>query len=205
MKLNLPNKLTLMRVILVPVFMFFIIFPVAGEAVSPLIALGIFVIASLTDMLDGKIARKRNLITDFGKFLDPLADKLLVIGGFVTILFRRSLDCRADDINEKIFCNVLIWATFIVILRELAVTSMRLVVSSSSGKVIAAGKLGKIKTVTQMISIIVLLVEPIIPKFFMLDTHSTISYLCIGIMAVMTVWSGVDYMKSYLPEMDTNK
>ena len=97
MKLNLPNKLTLMRVILVPVFMFFIIFPVAGKAVSPLIALGIFTIASLTDMLDGKIARKRNLITDFGKFLDPLADKLLVISDFVAILFRRSLDCAADD------------------------------------------------------------------------------------------------------------
>ena len=205
MKLNLPNKLTLLRVVLVPVFMFFIIFPVAGRVASSIIALVIMSVASLTDMLDGKIARKRNLITDFGKFLDPLADKLLVIGGFVTILFRRSLDCPADDLNEKIFCNILIWATFIVILRELAVTSMRLVVSSSSGKVIAAGQLGKIKTVTQMISLIILLVEPILPDLFGFNTNSSISYFCIGVMTIMTVWSGVDYMKSYLPEMDANK
>ena len=205
MKLNLPNKLTLMRVILVPVFMFFIIFPVAGKTVSPLIALGIFIIASLTDMLDGKIARKRGLITDFGKFLDPLADKLLVIGGIVTILYKRSLDCAVDDLNEKLFCHIFVWVTFIVILRELAVTSMRLVVSSSSGKVIAAGQLGKIKTVTQMITIMVLLVEPVLPALFGVDTHNAVSYFCMGIMAIMTVWSGVDYMRSYLPEMDANK
>ena len=157
-------------------------------------------------MLDGKIARKRGLITDFGKFLDPLADKLLVIGGLVTILFKRSLDCPKDDLNEKIFCNVLMWVTFIVILRELAVTSMRLVVSSSSGKVIAAGYLGKIKTVTQMITMIVLILEPAIPMLFNdFDTHSTISYFCLGIMAIMTIWSGADYIISYLPEMDANK
>ena len=206
MKLNLPNKLTLMRVILVPVFMVFIIFPIPNDLISRFIALGIFAVASFTDMLDGKIARKRNLITDFGKFLDPLADKLLVIGGLVTVLFKRALDCAEDDLNEKIFCNVLMWVTFIVILRELAVTSMRLVVSSSSGKVIAAGPLGKIKTVTQMITMIILILEPTIPMLFEgFDTHSAISYFCMGIMAIMTIWSGANYLISYFPEMNTDK
>ena len=112
MKLNLPNKLTLMRVCLIPLFMFFVIFPVLGDVASPIVAAVIFILTALTDMLDGKIARKYNLITDFGKFLDPLADKLLVFGGLMAILAAPGF--RGTEAETAIFTKVFVWATFII-------------------------------------------------------------------------------------------
>ena len=202
MKLNLPNKLTLLRMFAIPLFMFFVIFPVLGDVWSPVVAAVLFVLTALTDMLDGKIARARNLITDFGKFLDPLADKLLIFGGYIAILAApgyRGTDCEAD-----VFIKIFVWGVFVVILRELAVTSMRLVVSSGAKIVVAANWLGKIKTVTQMISMVVLLLEPVFSQN-VADTHNIASYVTFGLAVVMTVWSGVNYFIAYWPHINPNK
>mgnify|MGYP002512414123 CR=1 FL=1 len=130
--MNLPNKLTLLRFALVPVFM---VFMYTSNPYSYLIALVVFAVASFTDFLDGSIARKYGLVTNFGKFMDPLADKFMVIGAMFVILYR-SLALYSD----KLFSGIFFWAFMIVIFRELAVTSIRLVVSGSSGIVVAANQ-----------------------------------------------------------------
>ena len=190
MEMNLPNKLTIFRVILIPFFMVFIIFPILPEVWSRIIAAAIFIIASFTDMLDGMIARKYNLVTDLGKFLDPLADKLLVFGGMLSILVHNS--------DDKIFTSIFVWVVFIFLTRELAVTSLRLMAVNKSGKVIAAGMLGKIKTVSQMLTMVALLLEPVIvPASSPIGGTNIISYVLMAIMTVMTVWSGVDYFIAF--------
>ena len=141
MKLNLPNKLTLIRIFLVPVFMIILI-AVPNDTLCRVLAALVFIVTAFTDMLDGKIARKRNLITNFGKFMDPLADKFMVFGALLAILYRFA------DIRP-----VFIWAAAIVMFRELAVTSIRLIASGQEGLVIAASWLGKVKTVTQVVCI----------------------------------------------------
>ena len=198
MKLNLPNKLTLLRVILIPLFMFFIIFPVAGNVWSAVIAAALFGLTSLTDMFDGKIARKYNLITDFGKFLDPLADKVMVIGGFVALL------CRAYERGE-VFNKVFACVLFFIIFRELAVTSMRLVVAGSSNVVIAADMLGKVKTVSQIIALLVLILEPAGYELLALPDYCILSYITLGFSLIMTVWSGVNYFIAYWPYINPDK
>nr|MBQ4318828.1 CDP-diacylglycerol--glycerol-3-phosphate 3-phosphatidyltransferase [Clostridia bacterium] len=188
--MNLPNKLTIFRVILIPFFMVFIIFPILPEVWSRIIAAAIFIIASFTDMLDGMIARRYNLVTDLGKFLDPLADKLLVFGGMLSILVHNS--------DDKIFTSIFVWVVFIFLTRELAVTSLRLMAVNKSGKVIAAGMLGKIKTVSQMLTMVALLLEPVIvPASSPIGGTNIISYVLMAIMTVMTVWSGVDYFIAF--------
>ena len=190
MEMNLPNKLTIFRVILIPFFMVFIIFPILPEVWSRIIAAAIFIIASFTDMLDGMIARKYNLITDLGKFLDPLADKLLVFGGMLSILVH-----NADD---KLFMSIFVWVVFIFMLRELGVTSLRLMAVNKSGKVIAAGMLGKIKTVSQMLTMVSLLLEPVIvPASSPIAGTNLISYILMAVMTVMTLWSGIDYFIAF--------
>lgn len=194
MKMNLPNKLSLFRICLVPFFMFFIACPVLGEIWSRIVAALIFIIASLTDMIDGKIARKYNLITDFGKFIDPLADKFLVFGAFITMLARYSETLKGFVV-----------VTTVVFFRELAVTSMRLLVVNSSGTVIAASYLGKIKTVSQIVCIVTILLEPVIfQKIEFFNKYHPLSYITMVFMTVMTLWSGIDYLKSYLPGIDSN-
>lgn len=190
MKLNLPNKLTVLRLFLVPVFVaVFIIF--GGETWGRIVSAAIFALASFTDFLDGKIARKYSLITDFGKFLDPLADKFMVIGALVSILYAAD----AGLYRILFFC-----VTIIVIFRELAVTSMRLVVATSADKVvIAANWLGKIKTGTQIAFILVSILEPI---FY--GGHIA-SYALMLPTAVMTVWSGCSYIVGYWKYLDASK
>ena len=134
---NVPNILTVIRVILVPFFMLTVLLP-GDENLWRVIAAAFFMLISFTDMLDGKIARKYNLVTDFGKFLDPLADKFLVLGALLALLKKYSADLG----------DLLVWVTLVVILRELAVTSLRLVAVNKSGKVIAASIWGKLKTVS---------------------------------------------------------
>ena len=138
--MNLPNKLTVLRIILVPIFIVVMMLPAAvlSPLASGIIGVSLFIIASLTDMLDGKIARKYGLVTDFGKLMDPLADKFMVIGALTVIVYRYA--------NVRAF---FIWALLLVIFRELAVTSLRLVAAGKSGMVIAASWLGKIKTANQ--------------------------------------------------------
>ena len=190
--LNLPNRLTLIRMILVPVCMFLIMAEFIPELWARVIGTAVFILTSLTDMLDGKIARKYHLITDFGKFLDPVADKLLVIGTMLAILVR----VRA----VPVFPIVLSVALFIVIFRELAVTSLRMIVNGN-GIVVAAGWLGKIKTVSQMVSIVCMLVEPLILP----DSGMILSYITVSFMAFMTLWSGIDYFRQYWKYLDPRK
>ena len=196
-KMNLPNKLTVMRIALVPFFMFFLIFSnILGETPSRIIALVIFAVASITDMLDGKIARKYNLITDFGKFLDPLADKMLVLGAFTALLF----NITAAE-GRTPFTYVFVCAVFIVIFRELAVTSLRLVASGKEGVVIAANMPGKIKTVSQMICVICVILDPVIFG----GLNHIISYITVIFMAVMTLYSGINYFMAYKGVINTDK
>lgn len=136
--MNLPNKLTVLRIILTPVFMLTLVWEFPFHF---LVSMLIFVGAALTDLFDGKIARKRGLVTDFGKFLDPLADKMLTTAAFLGFI--------ALDIGYGA-----VWIAFIVLFREFMVSSIRLIASTSGGKVIAANIWGKLKTVFQMIAII---------------------------------------------------
>ena len=167
MKLNLPNKLTLMRVCLIPLFMFFVIFPVLGSVVSPIVAVVLFILTALTDMLDGKIARKYNLITDFGKFADPLADKMLVMAALVWFV---EIGLMPG------------WVLLVVLVREFAVSGLRMV-ASDQGRVIAAGWSGKVKTASTMVCIVLMF----------LPIGSILNTLCVGIIVVTTIYSGVEY------------
>lgn len=203
MKMNLPNKLTVLRLILVP---FFVVILMVSDAVwASLVGLAIFIIAAFTDMLDGKIARRHNLVTDFGKFLDPLADKFMVIGAMLVILYRS----MTAVLPNKLFCTLFFWAMLIVIFRELAVTSIRLVVSGSKGIVIAANMLGKIKTVTQIVCVCACIAEPIIgahiePLSFLAE-HLPLSIATSALMLIFTLWSGIHYIASYWKYLDPEK
>jgi CDP-diacylglycerol--glycerol-3-phosphate 3-phosphatidyltransferase len=156
----------------------------------------VYILTAFTDMLDGKIARKYNLVTDFGKFIDPLADKFMVLASMITILVWMLL--RGETVCAVVFLPVVL----IILMRELAVTSLRLVVAGKSGIVVAASMLGKIKTVSQMVGTVILLVEPLIPFF---SENRILSYAFMAIMAFTTLFSGIDYLKAYMPHIDTNK
>ena len=188
--LNVPNTLSLIRVFMVPAFVAALIFmrdiPVCGIIV-PII---IYALTALTDMLDGQIARRCNLVTDFGKFIDPLADKFMVLSSMIAILVWMILR------NEVLMSIIFVWVVLIILLRELGVTYLRLVVAGKSGIVVAASWLGKIKTVSQMVGTVIILIEPMIPYFC--DNH-ILSYICMGVMAFTTLFSGLDYLKAYLP------
>lgn len=140
--MNLPNKLTIFRVILIPFFVFFMLAPYFPDN-GKYIAVAIFIIASLTDMLDGKIARKYNLVTNFGKFMDPLADKLLVCSAMICLVATGQLAS---------------WIVIIIISREFIISGFRLI-AADNGIVIAASYWGKFKTVSQMALIIVLIMD----------------------------------------------
>ncbi|MBQ9716692.1 MAG: CDP-diacylglycerol--glycerol-3-phosphate 3-phosphatidyltransferase [Clostridia bacterium] len=193
--MNLPNKLTMFRICMVPVFLVLLCvnLPMSDTAMRLSTAI-VFAITSLTDMIDGKIARKYNLITDFGKFMDPLADKFLVMAAMLGILVR-----------FEYLRPVFVWAAAIVIFREFAVTSLRLVVAGKSGIVVAAAWLGKVKTTLQMVCIVCILLEPVILPFPLFTEMHLLSYITIAAMTIMTIWSGVDYMKAYWPYITATK
>ena len=162
--MNLPNKLSLLRIVLILPFLLVLYLDVPY---APYIALAIFIAASLTDMLDGKIARKRGLVTDFGKFADPLADKMLVTAAMLWFV----------EIGRMPG-----WALLIVIVREFAVSGLRMV-ASDKGRVIAAGWSGKIKTASTM-ACIVLMFLPI---------PDAVNTACAGVIVATTIYSGVEY------------
>ncbi|MBE5953612.1 MAG: CDP-diacylglycerol--glycerol-3-phosphate 3-phosphatidyltransferase [Lachnospiraceae bacterium] len=168
--MNLPNKLTVLRVILIPFFL--VALMVDAIPYGKWIAVGIFIIASLTDMLDGKIARKYNLITNFGKFMDPLADKLLVCSAMIALI-------ELDRIPA--------WIVIIIIAREFIISGFRLV-ASDNGIVIAAGWWGKVKTVVQMVMII----------FVMCDLGGSVVAVIENVLIyaalALTVISLIDYL-----------
>ena len=187
--MNLPNKITLLRIALIPVFMIFafpypefmqsISFPGISFLVkySDLIALILFVVAASTDAVDGHIARKYNLVTDFGKFLDPIADKLLVTAALLALM------CV-----DKVYA----WATMIILIREFIVTGLRLV-AGTKGIVIAAGQLGKLKTVFQTAALSVLLAAPVFPAGGEKIVY-IIGDVLMGIAVLLTIVSGVEYI-----------
>ena len=195
--MNLPNTLSLLRVALVPVFVVTLLFlreiPVWGKVVPALI----YVLTAFTDMLDGKIARKYNLITDFGKFIDPLADKFMVLASMISIDALMFLEGQTTE------AIVFMFVVLVILLRELGVTSLRLVVAGKSGIVVAASMLGKAKTVSQMVGTVVILLESTIFPFSA-GTH-IVAYVMMAIMVITTLFSGIDYLKSYLPYIDTNE
>lgn len=209
MKMNLPNKLTVLRLFLVPVFMVVMLVPCFAElsktqnAIFLLVGVLLFIAASLTDMLDGKIARKNNLVTDFGKFLDPLADKFMVIGAMLCIFLYNA----AKD--NTVLSIVFFFALAIVIFRELAVTSIRLIASSKGGVVIAANMLGKIKTVTQIIAVISAIVEPLLYSLVGIDNalskYPPLTLVSTCLMMILTVVSGINYIKGAWKFLDPEK
>ena len=194
--LNLPNTLSLIRCLLVPAFVATLIFMRDMGVWGVIVPALVYGLTALTDMLDGKIARKYNLVTDFGKFIDPLADKFMVLGSMITILAWMLL--RAEFTLAIVF----VFVVLVILLRELGVTSLRLVVAGKSGIVVAASMLGKLKTVSQMVGTVVILVEPIIP--FFCENH-ILSYVMMALMAFTTLFSGLDYLKAYMPYIDSNK
>lgn len=167
--MNLPNKLTLLRVLLIPFFIVTLLVPFGFEG-QKWLAFGIFVAASITDFFDGKIARKRKLITTFGKFMDPLADKLLVCAALVCLVELGRIPA---------------WMTIVIISREFIISGFRLV-AANNNIVIAAGWLGKIKTLLQMTAIILLIAD--IPALY------TVTNIVLWAAVAMTVVSLIDYL-----------
>ena len=194
--MNLPNTLSLIRVCLVPAFVAALLFMRNIDVWGFIVPAVLYILTGLTDMLDGKIARKYNLVTDFGKFIDPLADKFMVLSSMIAILVWMIL------LGNVTLALVFVWVVLIILLRELGVTSLRLVVAGKSGIVVAASILGKIKTVSQMVGTVIIIVEPMIPYFS--DNH-ILSYASMAVMAFTTLFSGMDYLKAYLPHIDSNK
>lgn len=194
--MNLPNKLSLLRVFLVPVFMVFYLCNFSLGIWRFVIAAVIYMAAGFTDFLDGNIARKYGLVTNLGKFLDPLADKFMVMTSLLCLCYMSATRAQGD--NDRVYAACLVVAAAIVIFRELAITSMRLVAASTDGSVIAAAYLGKLKTVTQMVFTTFAIVEPAFDdlKLSVFNDH-IISYALMALMTVMTLWSGIDYMKGY--------
>lgn len=180
--MNLPNKITVSRIFLIPLFLIVLSFNFDwGEInignntlpVTQLVASIIFIFASLTDWLDGYIARKYNLITNMGKFLDPLADKLLVSAAFIMLIELQIAPA---------------WIIIVIISREFAITGFRLV-ASGEGVVLAASSMGKLKTVSQILAVILLMLN----NFPFSYTNIPVDMIMLYIALVFTVWSGLDY------------
>ena len=170
--MNLPNKLTVLRVILILPFVVFMLVPIWGDTLSMYAAVAIFIIASLTDLLDGKIARKYNLVTNFGKFMDPLADKLLVAAALICLTANGRLHA---------------WISIIIISREFIISGFRLV-ASDNGIVIAASYWGKFKTTFQMVMIVMLILN------FDNRLYQVCSVIVTYIALFLTVISLIDYV-----------
>lgn len=168
--MNLPNKLTVSRVILIPFFVFSLLYQGGENQNLRYVAATIFVIASLTDLLDGKIARKYNLVTNFGKFMDPLADKLLVCSALICLIELGQLPA---------------WMVIIIISREFIISGFRLV-ASDNGIVIAASYWGKFKTTFQMLAVILMIVD--------LPVLRLITVICTWVALILTIVSLVDYI-----------
>ena len=168
--MNLPNKLTILRMIMVPFFVLFMLVPIGGPA-NKWIALAIFVVASLTDTLDGYIARRDHLITDFGKFMDPLADKLLVCSALICFV-------ELGDLPA--------WMVIVIIAREYIISGFRLV-ASDNGIVIAASKTGKLKTISQMVMVVLVIAD-------LGGIFDVLKQIFIWLALILTVVSLIEYI-----------
>lgn len=193
-KMNLPNKLTVLRIVMIPFFMVSLMLTKAVESDGVklflyLFSAFLFLAASATDFIDGKIARKYNLITSFGKFMDPLADKFLVIGAYLSAIY--------------IYDDMRLWlviTTAVTVFRELAVSGIRLVAVTGDNVVIAAAMPGKIKTFSQCILVELMILEPIIFSALGFDTWAEctpLTYICMAVVVFFTIYSGMQYIMSY--------
>lgn len=193
--MNLPNKLTILRIILVPIMVIIPFLNIQGEffniPISLLIIDAIFIIASITDKLDGSIARKRNLVTNFGKFLDPIADKILVLAAMVMLVEMNKLPA---------------WIPIIVLFREFVVSGYRLIAVENGGQVIAASIWGKIKTATQMVAIILMFIDKFAFANFLNTTiratmnpfeliFNIVVSTLMFVSVIAAIFSGWDYIK----------
>ncbi|MBQ8533682.1 MAG: CDP-diacylglycerol--glycerol-3-phosphate 3-phosphatidyltransferase [Clostridia bacterium] len=196
--MNLPNKLTIARMIMTPIFLATLIIDFKYHL---FVALAVFGIASFTDMLDGNIARKQGLVTDFGKFLDPIADKILTTSAFVGFLALGGPGLR--------YGYGMVWILFIILTREFAVASIRMI-AAGKGKVVAADKYGKIKTVLQMFAVVaVLFVEGLIAAFALPESVVDILVIAYNVIlwasTVLTVISGINYLSKNREFIDHRK
>ncbi len=208
-KMNLPNKLTVIRLIMVPIFMVVMLLPTfvqfgkLTDNILTVVGVLLFIVASLTDMLDGKIARKHNLVTDFGKFMDPLADKFMVIGAMLCIFYTNSVK------GSREVATLYFFTLIVVIFRELAVTSIRLVASSSSGVVIAANWMGKVKTVTQIVAVCAAIIEPMLWSAFnvggFVASFPPITFVTTVVTVYLTIHSGLNYIIGAWKYLDPQK
>ena len=196
--MNTPNKLTIARMIATPIFMAVML--IEALPYRFLIAMLLFAAASLTDMIDGKMARKYNLVTDFGKFLDPLADKMLTTSAYLGFIF---------VFKDTAYCWQMVAIVFIVLFREFMVSSLRLVTVSSGGKVVAANIWGKLKTVSQMVGIVAALLAYTLIGDFGITSVTGVSNLIIitlfWLSAVLCVISGVIYLVACKDYIDPTK
>ena len=191
--LNVPNALSILRMVLVPFFAWAVLSVDMSTLWGRILPAAIFAVTAFTDCLDGQIARRYNLITNFGKFLDPLADKFMVFAALVVMVYRYTY-----------LSPWLVWATVLIMFRELAVTSLRLVAAGQAGRVIAASFLGKLKTVSQIVGILVIILEPLLWDVYGSPINPA-SYIMMGMMVLTTLVSGWDYLRAYLPVLDLNK
>lgn len=176
--MNLPNKLSILRIALIPLMVTLMYLPYAS---CWIMAMAVFALAALTDFLDGYIARKNQIVTDFGKFIDPVADKLLVLSALMMLCHR--------DMME-------VWVVIVILARELCVDGLRMV-AVGKGKVIAAGDLGKIKTVSQIILVLWQMLH-FRPIFTMQHgVHNVLGILLTVWVLTITLWSGIDYFVKY--------
>lgn len=179
-KMNLANKITFTRILATPIFLFFLMPGWFGQFLGldkwgRYAAAAVFLLAAITDMIDGNIARKRNMVTELGKFLDPIADKLLVVSALIAFI-------RTDNLS--------VWAVFIIIAREFIITGFR-VIAAGRGVVIAADKWGKIKTIVQIVAIVAILIR----NFpLSLITDFPVGTALMYIAVILTIISGVNYI-----------
>ena len=200
-KINLPNKLTILRGILVPFFVFFMVYPVfdnGNEFWARIVSAAIFIIAAITDFLDGRIARSRKLGTLFGKFMDPLADKFMVFAALIAINFSGYIFPADSEMSAKVLKNLFFWMSIVIVFRELMVTSLRLVVASGEQQIaIPANIWGKIKTVSQMLCIIVVILEPLL-----LPSEGFVSLVLMIVTTAFTLFSAYTYIREYWKYID---
>ena len=190
--MNTPNKLTIIRIVMVPLFMVSLMLTKAFDDVVInnvlyIVSAVLFGAAAITDFVDGKMARKYNLVTNFGKFMDPLADKFMVIGALIAAAY--------------VYDNLRLWLLItiaVTVFRELAVSGVRLVAVNADNVVIAAAMPGKIKTFSQCIFMELVILEPmILGKIEFFAKYTPLTFVCMAVMVFFTIYSGMQYLKAY--------
>ncbi len=194
--INLPNTLTLIRIGLVPLIVTFILIPWKNTVLWNVITAAVFGIAALTDLFDGAIARGTNQVTNFGKFLDPIADKMLILGSLIAL---------SGAVRFSYMSLMLVISSLIILLREFTVTSIRMVASKEDGTVIAANFAGKLKTAFSCATVVVILLEDVIFENGGLAGVHLLSYITLTITVILTVWSGITYLTKYFTYIDPRR